>query len=133
MRRLIREMLTPVSLIVMAGVVLYDHSLPRTRPAREPTVDGVALGRAYAPLLVSSYADAWLEAAKAIEEGKPAAEAQKVLQDSWRDARLKAFKAEVLPAFERVLPEGTEPVDAARRSQVAELWRSFAKGLKSGN
>ncbi|MCA1685768.1 MAG: hypothetical protein LC745_07220 [Planctomycetia bacterium] len=130
---ILKDLLTPVALLSMAGVMLYDHLTPRVAPAPEPTVSGVSLGRAYAPVLVAGYADAWVVAAKTLEEGKSVADAQKALQDSWKEARVKAFKQDVLPGFSLVLPEGTEPTDAAKRSQVADLWRAFAKGLKGAH
>jgi hypothetical protein len=130
--RFLKEYLTPLAMLVMSGVMLYDHLSPRVGPAPDPTVNGATLGRAYSSVLVSAYADGWLAAAKTLEEGKPVAEAQKALQDTWKDARVKAFKAEVQPGFSLVLPEGTEPTDASKRAQVAELWRAFAKGLKGG-
>jgi hypothetical protein len=130
--KFVKEYLTPIAMLVMSGVLLYDHFSPRPTTPVNPTVNGVALGSAYAPVLVAGYADAWAAAAKAIEDGKPVTEAQKVLQETWKDARVKAFKADVQPSFAIVLPEGTEPTDAAKRSQVADLWRSFAKGLRGG-
>ena len=128
----VKDYLTPFAVLTLAGVILYEHLTPQGGPAPSPTVNGVALGKAYAPTLASTYADAWDVAAKTLEDGKTVAEAQKALQDAWRDARVKAFRAEVLPGFGVVLPEGTEPTDPAKRAQVAELWRSFAKGLKGG-
>jgi hypothetical protein len=83
--------------------------------------------------LLATYADAWLAAAKTLEEGKPIAEAQKTLQDAWKAARVKAFSEDVAPVFAVVLPEGTEPTSPDKRAQVIDLWRSFAKGLKGGH
>jgi hypothetical protein len=130
--RIFKDLLAPLAVIMLAGVLLYEHLSPRVVPAPDHAVNAVALGRTYAPVLISSYADAWLEAAKTLDEGKSIAEAQKTLQDTWKDARIKAFKAEVEPGFALVLPAGTEPSDATKRTQVAELWRSFARGLKGG-
>ena len=130
--RFVKEYGTPVAMLVMSGVLLFDHFAPRPTTPVEPTVNGVALGRAYAPVLVAGYADAWGAAAKALEEGRPVAEAQKILQDAWKESRVKAFRAEVQPGFALVLPEGTEPTDASKRTQVAQLWRSFATGLRGG-
>ncbi len=132
--RTLRDVLTPLSVLMMAGVMLYDHASPRltTASAAAPTVSGVALGRAYAPVLVSSYAEAWVAASKTLEEGKSVADAQKSLQETWRAARVEAFTRDVQPDFALVLPEGTEPADPAKRAQVVRLWRAFARGLKSG-
>lgn len=95
-------------------------------------VDGAALGRAYAPELATTYADAWEEAARAIEQGKSVGEAETKLQEAWKAARVKAFKERVQPAFSLVLAEGAEPSDPAHRVRVAGLWREFARGLKGG-
>ena len=123
---------TPVSLLILSGVVLFDHVSLLAMPRPEPAINAQVLGRAYAPSLVNSYADGWVAAAKTLEEGKSVAEAQKALQETWREARLQAFRTEVAPVFAIVLPEGTEPADATKRAQVAILWRAFAKGLRAG-
>src|SRR5262249_38807792 len=93
---------------------------------------GEALGRAYAPVLADTYADAWLAAAAALEHGGSVADAQRVLQATWLAARARAFRSEGQPSFSLILPEGAEPVDPAERSRVVELWRSFAGGLRGG-
>jgi hypothetical protein len=128
----LKEILTPASILILAGVVLFDHLAPYRVPAPAPVIDGVVLGKAYAPVLLSTYGDAWQAAAKTLEEGKPVAEAQKTLQETWKDARVKAFKTHVASSFALVLPEGTEPTTPEKRSQVVKLWRTFAQGLKDG-
>jgi hypothetical protein len=128
----VKDFLTPAAILLMAGVMLYDHLKSPAPPAPNPAINGEALGRAYSKVLTSSYSDAWLAAAKALEDGKTIADAQKVLQDAWKDSRVKAFRAEVQPGFAVILPEGTEPTNAAKRSEVAGLWRAFAQGLKAG-
>ncbi len=133
MTAVVKDWLTPLALVVMSGVMLHDHLSPQVVPAPAPAVNGVTLGRTYAPVLLAGYADAWVAAAKALDEGKSVSDAQKALQDTWKDARIKAFRQEVMPGFAVVLPEGTEPTDPVKRSQVADLWRSFAKGLKGGH
>jgi len=95
-------------------------------------VDGAALGRAYAPELATTYADAWEEAARLIEQGRTVGEAQAKLQEAWKAARVKAFKERVQPAFTLVLADGAEPTDPAHRVRIAGLWREFARGLKGG-
>jgi hypothetical protein len=128
----VKDLLTPVSILILAGVLLFDHLVPRPVPTPPPVpaVNGQVLGKAYAPILLSTYGDAWLAAAKTLEDGKSVAEAQKSLQDSWQDARVKAFTAHVASSFSLILPEGTEPTTPQKRAQVAELWREFAQGLK---
>lgn len=131
--RELRKNAVPPALFVAAACALFMSRQTREhRPPSSQAVDGLAIGRSYAPVLVRTYADAWDSAARAIEDGKPVAEAQKTLQETWKAARVKAFRDEVEPAFARTLPAGTEPTDAAARSRVAALWRSFAEGLKQG-
>ena len=131
--RTFKEFLTPASILVLSGVLFYNHTTYRPGPAPAPTVNGVALGKTFAPALSTTYADGWLAAAKVLEDGKSVADAQKALQETWKEARAKAFVAEVAPGFSVVLPEGTEPTSPERRAQVVELWRAFAKGLKGGH
>lgn len=130
--RLLKDLLTPISVLVLAGVVAYDRVTPGSAFSRanQPAINGEALGRAYAPVLAAGYGDAWVAAADALEKGATVAEAQKTLQAAWKDTRVKGFRKDVLPVFALVLPEGTEPTDKAKRAQVADLWRSFARGLK---
>jgi hypothetical protein len=101
-------------------------------PAPVAAADGVALGRSYAPVLASTYGDGWTAAADSLEKGGAVGDAQKALQDTWRDARERAFAARVTPAFARVLPEGAEPSTPEKRAEVVKLWRDFARGLKGG-
>jgi hypothetical protein len=119
--------------VILAAVAVYDHLAPRRAAVPVPAVDGVALGKAYAPALAATYGDAWMAAAQALEDGKPVAEAQKALQETWKDGRVKAFTNQVAPGFARVLPEGTEPSSPQQRAQVVALWRAFAQGLKRGH
>lgn len=126
------EWLTPLSIFALAGVLAVNHFFPNDVHAPDRAINAVALGKAYAPTLSSTYADGWIKAAEAIESGKSIAEAQKALQDSWKEARTAAFTRDVTPGFSLVLPEGTEPGDPAKRQQVGQLWRDFAKGLKGG-
>src|SRR4051812_9408533 len=125
----LKDALMPVAMLLLTATVLYDHFSPRHVAPPTPTVNGTALGKTYGPVLLSTYADAWLAAAKVLEEGKPIAEAQKTLQETWKAARVKAFTEDVTPVFSVVLPEGTEPTSPDKRAQVVELWRSFARGL----
>ena len=91
----LKEALTPLAILLLAGVVVYDHVVTRPAVAPAPAVNGTALGKTYAPALLASYADAWTAAAKVLEDGKPIAEAQKTLQETWKEALIKAFTAEV--------------------------------------
>jgi hypothetical protein len=127
----IHTFLTPLTVFVLAGVVIHDHvggdpSSPRS------TVNGKALGRSYAPIVASNLGDAWLAAASAMEQGKTVTEAQSALQTTWQEARIKAFTTRIAPEFSKVLPEGQEPTNPADRAEVVKLWRDFAAGLKGG-
>ena len=128
------SVLTPLSILTLAGVLLFTHlHAPPAAAPHDHAINGVALGKAYAPTLAGTYADAWVAAARALEEGKAVADAQKAMQDTWQAERIAAFKKDVEPGFSLVLPAGTEPTDAARRAEVVRLWRDFAKGLKGGH
>jgi hypothetical protein len=129
----LKDAVNPLVMLILTATILYDRFVPRNVPAPTPTVNAVALGKTYGPVVLSTYADAWLAAAKTLEEGKTVAEAQKSLQETWKAGRVKAFTTEVAPVFAVVLPEGTEPTSTDKRAQVVELWRSFAKGLKGGH
>ncbi len=127
-----RDLVTPLLVLLMGGVIAYDHFVTRDPADRPSLVDGKALGRSYAPLAASTLAEGWSAAADAIDQGKSVAEAQAVLQATWKEARVKAFAAKVSPGMGVVLPEGTEPNDPVKRAEVAKLWRDFAAGLKGG-
>ena len=126
------RLLTPLAVLVLAGVVAYDHLAPGPRPPRRRRSTARRLGRSFAPAAASNLGDGWLAAADALEQGKTVADAQAALQAAWQDARIKAFAAKVAPEFARVLPEGAEPTDPAKRAEVVKLWRDFAAGLKGG-
>ncbi len=132
--RKIKDWLLPALVIAMAIVVVHDHIAPRHIMTLSPTkpVDGAAIGRAYATTIAATLADAWRAAADAFASGKTVGEAQAVFQDSWKKARGDAFVARVAPEFAKVLPEGSEPKDAAQRAATVALWRDFARGLKGG-
>ena len=128
----IQGVLTPLAVLILAGIVAYDHLEGRGPAAPRPLVNGKALGRSFAPTVSSCLGDAWLAAANALEQGKDISEAQAALQSAWQDSRIKAFSAKVAPEFVKVLPEGLEPTDPSKRAEVVQLWRDFAAGLKGG-
>jgi hypothetical protein len=145
--KMLKDILAAVVIVALAGVVIHDHGpfqrppagppapapaptpAPAPVPVPGPGVSGQALGRAYAPLLLASYGEAWLAAARTLEEGKPVAAAQQTLQDTWKAARVQAFTEHVVPSFALVLPEGAEPASPEKRAEVVKLWRDFAHGL----
>jgi hypothetical protein len=132
MLKTLKEILTPLSVLILAGILVYDRMVPRPVPAPTPVpaVSGLALGKAYATVLLSTYGEAWLAAARSLEEGSSVADAQKALQESWKEARAKAFSDHVGTRFALVLPEGSEPASPEKRAQVVQLWRDFARGLQ---
>lgn len=127
-----QSIVTPLALLVLAGVVAHDHFRGDEPSAPQVSVNGKALGRAYAASAASTLGDGWLAAADAIEQGKTVSEAQAAFQVAWQAARTKAFAEKVSPGFARVLAEGQEPTDPAKRAEVGKLWRDFAAGLKGG-
>jgi hypothetical protein len=127
----IKGYLTPLAIVfgaVVYGVVNYESFRPRPRPDAGP--DFAAVGRAYAPVLAQTYADAWLEAAIVLEQGKSVSDAQRAQQETWKAARIAAFNARVAPELAKVLPEGAEPTDTAQRARTVAAWRGLARGLK---
>jgi hypothetical protein len=105
---------------------------PASPAAPAVAVDAAALGRAYVPILGATYGEAWQAAGKAVADGATIADAQKVVQETWRPARERAFAARVTPAFARVLPEGAEPATPEKRAEVARMFHDFGAGLKGG-
>ena len=128
----VQTILTPVAVLVLAGVMLHDRYSTPSPAVPVPFVNGKALGRTFAPMVASNLGDAWLAAADALEKGKTIPEAQATLQAAWQEARIKSFVAKVAPEFRKVLAEGQEPTNPAERAAVVQLWRDFAAGLKGG-
>lgn len=127
-----RDILSPALILVLSGIVAYDHFKPHEASSPSAAVDGNALGRKYAPTVCSTLGDAWGKAADMLESGHSVTESIGTLQAAWQEDRVSAFSKQVAPEFARVLPEGTEPADPAKRAEVVKLWREFSKGLKGG-
>lgn len=127
----IREWATPISILVLAFSIAF-YAIYGRQDSVPSSVDGVALGRSYAPVFLGTYAAAWDVAADQLVAGKSVPEVQKAMVAAWKDARYKAFDQKVTPAFSKVLPEGTEPRDDSHRREVARVWHDFAKGLRKG-
>ena len=130
--RILRAMAAPVFILLLSTVLLYDRLKSDVLAETDPTSNAVALGKSYGPVLLTTYADGWIAAAKALENGKTVAEAQDVLQSTWKEERIKAFRARIQPQMGLLLSEGTEPASLDQRSQVSKFWRNFATGLKEG-
>lgn len=129
---ILQNFFTPALVLILAGVVAYDHLTPRQPSAPASTVDGKSLGRAFATSVAVAFGDSWIAAADTLEGGKSIGDAQAVLQAKWQEGRTKAFTTLVAPEFSKVLGEGVEPADPAQRAAVVRLWRDFAAGLKGG-
>ena len=125
----LRDYLTPLMVLAIGAVVAYDHFVPREAPEVE-SINGATLGKKFARTMAPTFADGWLAAANALEQGKSMADAQAALQTTWQTARSQSFAQQVGPEFSRVLPEGAEPTDPTQRAAVVRLWRDFARGLK---
>jgi hypothetical protein len=116
-------------------------ALPRSAPGPAPDVPeppeaqaaagGLALGKAYKPILAGAYAAGWEAAAAALDSGGSVADAQVALQETFQQARRQSFALKMVPALNRVLPEGTEPATPAQRKAVVGYWRAVAKGLRA--
>jgi hypothetical protein len=136
------HLVTQALMVVLIGAVCwmgYQVGHPASGPpapaspaAPAAAVDAAALGRAYVPVLGATYGEAWQAAGKAVAGGATIADAQKVVQDTWRDARERTFASQVAPAFSRVLPEGAEPSTPEKRAEVARMFGDFGAGLKGG-
>ena len=130
--QMLRDFVIPLLVLLLGGVVAYDHLAEHPSAGASMPVDGKALGKKFVGPLGSSFGSAWLVAADSLEQGKSVADAQAALQSRWQDERASAFATLVTPGFARVLPEGTEPTTPAQRAEVVKLWRDFATGLKGG-
>jgi hypothetical protein len=133
------HVITQIMLLVLIGSVCvlgyqvgHLAAVPPAPAAPAAAGDAASLGRAYVPILGATYGEAWQAAGKAVADGGTIADAQKVVQDTWRDARERAFAAKVTPAFARVLPEGAEPATPEKRAEVARMFHDFGAGLKGG-
>ena len=130
--RILRAMAAPVMILLLSVVLLYDRLKTEVLIQADPSSSALDLGKSYGPVLVATYSDAWIAASKAFEDGKSVAEAQEVLQSTWKEERIKAFRARIQSRMSLILPEGTEPSTPEQRSQVVKFWRNFAIGLKGG-
>jgi hypothetical protein len=132
----VRDAVFATTLVILSGVVAYDHTAGHRWPSPDAApgngaADGVALGKAYAPGVLSASADGWEAAAAALAAGQSVNECQKVLYSVRAQSLQKSF-APFAPKLSAVLPEGTEPRDDAHRAQVVAFWRAIARGLRGG-
>lgn len=130
--RFVRDFLTPTLVLILGGVVVYDHLVLDEPTGGHLIVNGKVLGRKFASSVVATLGDGWATAADILEQGKTVADAQSALQTKWQEGRIHAFTTQISPEFTKILPEGIEPTDPAQRAAVVKLWRDFATGLKGG-
>jgi hypothetical protein len=103
---------------------------PQPQPAPDPAAPGVAIGRAYAPQLLETYAAAWEKGATQVAAGLSSADVATTFGADWQKARTDLFNRVLKPELNRVLPEGAPIADQAQRDAVAKLWRDVAAGLR---
>lgn len=103
---------------------------PQPQPAPDPAAPGVAIGRAYAPQLLETYAAAWEKGATQVAAGLSSADVANTFGTDWQKARTDLFNRVLKPELNRVLPEGAPIADQAQRDAVAKLWRDVAAGLR---
>lgn len=101
----------------------YD---PRIDPAFVP------LGRAYQGVFSPAYAAAWDKGAAALEAGQTLTQANAIVGKDWNDARIAAFKAQLSPSLDRIVPETTpdSAVTPEQKAALAKAWRGLAAGLR---
>lgn len=91
----------------------------------------VPIGRAYAGIVLSTYATAWNQAADGIATGKPVADSLAALKTAWEAERAKQYQATVSPSFWAIVPENAAEasITPAQRAALAAAFRGFAKGV----
>ena len=127
--------LRDISVVAACAVAVlamsYNTFVKPYDTGRIESVDAVALGREFGPMLSVSLADGFEAGASVLEapDGTVAAgiEKQKQVAEAAKDA---AFEKRVGPAFALIVPDGEEDTSQTKRSALARLWRDFARGLR---
>lgn len=125
-------------IVIGLGILIYLHFADRPLPpgpAPEPIphVNGVAVGKQYAPALLDSFAVAYEAAAAKLEKGGTMDEASTVAADTFKQARVDSFVKIVGPSLTKIIKPGTEPRDDEHRAEVVKFDRDFAKGLRGAH
>lgn len=124
------RVLLVVNLVVMLALFgWFYHTRSDTTPA---PANGVKLGKSFAPALAGSLADGLEAMAADLEATQPLAKADEHLKAVFQANRQAAFQTIVAPALAAVVPDQTEPADAATRARYVRLVRDIAKGLRGG-
>jgi hypothetical protein len=126
----LRDVAIAVAALIAAAGVFIGHVYDG-RPPDSASVDAAALGREFGPMLAVALADGFEAGAATLESpgGSVAAgiEKQKEVAESAKD---RAFERKVGPAFALIVPDGDEPKEQSKRSELARVWRDFARGLR---
>jgi hypothetical protein len=121
------------AIVVVAAVAAAVAFWRAHQPVPTPIDPMTALGRSYVASLGDVYAGAWNDGAKALDAGKPVADALAVVAGSWQSGRVALFDASAAPAFAKIVAENTADADVSPqdRAALAAAWRGFAAGLAS--
>ena len=115
-----------VSLLVIAAT----HK-PNPTP-RPDTHAGVKVGRQLAPIVVESLAKGFDKEADLLEQGKSVGDANNALKETDDAERQAAFAKVGVPFLEKIVPDGKEPENDAKRKEFIEAHRKIAEGLREG-
>jgi hypothetical protein len=107
-----------------------DPDKPKPPVPPQPETPFQAVIRSYITGSRLAYADAWEAAASALEGGQTVSQAMDVLGKTLSTKRTASFESTIKPQLVSLLPEGTEPTDAAKRAQVVAFWRSIAAAIR---
>lgn len=113
---------------VFIGLAIYFKPAPGTEAVSSR--DAVTAGKQYGQALCSTYANALDQAGTAIGTGLSMSEAQSKMQQGWNQARTTEFNKQVVPIFNMILPEGSEPSSQAQRDQLAQAFHQVAGGVR---
>lgn len=130
------DLLLKALIAVGLGVLIYLQLRERPVgpvPIPDSKVNGVAVGKAYAPALLDSFAAAYEAAAAKLEKGGTMDESSTVAADTFKQDRVESFVKIVGPSLTKVIKPGTEPRDEEHRAEVVKFDRDFAKGLRAGH
>lgn len=119
--------------VLLAALGFFYGQWSQSDRRRPESIDAVALGAEFAPMLAVALADGF-EAGATVLEGPGGSvalgiEKQKEVAEAAKD---RAFEAKVGPAFALIVPDGAEPTDQYKRAELARVWRDFARGLRKG-
>lgn len=119
--------------VQLAGLVLVAEHLGLGPVPAPASADGAKLGKAFAPKLAESYADAFEALAAAVDAGKEPDDALTAFDSTWREHRAVAYRSAIQPAVNAIIPEGTPKFTGpAQRAALAKFARDMAKGLRGG-